>query len=160
MRIGGPVDAGGSRRRADVIRTRGLVYYSFMGRFLRIGIVVAAICSAACGPSGPLEVSAIQLGKAINPDTTVSAFSTRFKPTDTIYVVVLNAKPGKGTLGVKWMFGNRVVSEGTKQVSYTDAAATEFHLQNASGFPAGGYRVEVLLDGTSVGTRDYRVEYD
>lgn len=143
-----------------MIAARSLDYYSCMGRFLRIGVVVAAVFAAACGPSDPLEVSAIQLGKAINPDKTVAAFATRFAPTDTIYLVVLNAKPGKGTLGVKWMFGSRVVSEGTKQVSYTDAAATEFHLQNASGFPAGSYRVEVFLDGRSVGIRDYRVEYD
>jgi hypothetical protein len=125
---------------------------------LRIGVVLAIVASAACGPTEPLEVSSIQVGKAINPDNTVSAFTTRFKPSDTIYVVVLNAKPGVGTLSVKWMIGSRVVTEGSKKVSYSDAAATEFHLQNTSGFPDGAYSVEVLLDGTRVATREFRVE--
>ena len=130
-----------------------------MGNALRIAALLAVVVAAACGPSDPLEVTSIQLGKAINPDNTIAAFTTRFKPNDTIYVVVLNAKPGFGTLSVKWMIGNRVVTEGSKRVSYTDAAATEFHLDNTSGFPEGSYRVEILLDGKPVGTRDYRVEY-
>ena len=125
---------------------------------LRIAVLLAAFAMAACGPSDPLEVTTIQMGKAINPDNTVAAFTTRFKPFDTIYVSVLNAKPGVGTLSVKWMIGNRVVTEASKRVSYTDAAATEFHLDNTSGFPEGAYRVEIFLDGKSVGTREYRVE--
>lgn len=128
-----------------------------MRQALRIGALLAALAAIACGPSAPLEVSSIQLGKAINPDKTVAAFTTSFAPTDTIYLVILSPKAGKGTLSVKWMFGTRVVSEDSRQVSYTDAAATEFHLQNAVGFPDGAYRVEVFLDGTSVGSRPYRV---
>ncbi len=130
-----------------------------MVKALRIALLVVAVATAACGPSEPLEVTSIQLGKAINPDNTVAAFTTRFKPNDTIYVSVLNAKPGFGTLSVRWMIGNRVVTEGSKRVSYTDAAATEFHLDNTSGFPEGAYRVEILLDGKPVGSRDYRVEF-
>ena len=128
-----------------------------MGRVLRTCVLLSALALAACGPSQPLEVSSLQMGKAINPDKTVAAFTSQFAPTDTIYLVVLNAKPGKGTLAVKWMLGTRVVSEDSRQVSYTDAAATEFHLQNAVGFPDGSYRVEVLLDGKPVGSRTYSI---
>lgn len=128
-----------------------------MGRVLRTCVLLSALALAACGPSQPLEVSSLQMGKAINPDKTVAAFTSQFAPTDTIYLVVLNSKPGKGTLAVKWMLGTRVVSEDSRQVSYTDAAATEFHLQNAVGFPDGSYRVEVLLDGKPVGSRTYSI---
>ena len=36
-------------------------------------------------------------------------------------------------------------------------AATEFHLQNSGGFPAGQYRVDVLVDGTLAESREFRV---
>jgi uncharacterized protein YfaS (alpha-2-macroglobulin family) len=50
------------------------------------------------------------------------------------------------------------VSEPTQKVSYKGAAATEFHMQTSSGLPAGDYKVEILLDGQSIGTREFRVE--
>jgi len=121
-------------------------------------MLIAVVFATGCSRP-PLEISNIQLGKSLNPDNTIAQFTTRFRPTDTVYISVLNAKAGAGTLTVKWSFGSRVVSEGSKQVSYADAAATEFHLQNTSGFPEGAYRVEILLNGTSAGTRDFKVEY-
>ena len=56
---------------------------------------------------------------------------------------------GTGTIRVKWTLGSRVLGEPEKQVKYTDAAATEFHLQSADGFPAGDYNVEVFFNGQS-----------
>ena len=47
----------------------------------------------------------------------------------------------------------RLVSEETRNVSYRDHAATEFHIQNSSGFPDGEYTVEILVDGQSFATR-------
>ena len=43
-------------------------------------------------------------------------------------------------------------------MSYSDSAATEFHIKNSSGFPPGDYAVEILLDGKSVETRNLKVE--
>jgi hypothetical protein len=42
-------------------------------------------------------------------------------------------------------------------VSYKGAAATEFHIQNSGGFPAGQYSVEAFIDGKSVGRRPFTV---
>jgi hypothetical protein len=42
-------------------------------------------------------------------------------------------------------------------VSYTDVAATEFHLQTAAPLPPGDYVVEVFMNGQSAGTRPFRV---
>jgi hypothetical protein len=50
------------------------------------------------------------------------------------------------------------VSEESRDVSYRDHAATEFHIQNSSGFPPGEYSVEILVDGKSFATRTLRVE--
>ena len=43
-------------------------------------------------------------------------------------------------------------------MSYRDSAATDFHITNSSGFPAGEYSVEILLDGKPVETRNLKVE--
>ena len=73
-------------------------------------------------------------------------------------VSILTPEKGRGTIGVRWTYEGRVVGEPSKDVVYRGPAATEFHIQNSSGFPPGNYGVEVFLDGQSVGKRDYRVE--
>ncbi len=126
---------------------------------LRSLIPALLVCAAvACGPSEPLKVSTIQLGRSLNPDNSVATHTTSFKPLDTMYVSILTGAPGYGTLGVRWMYAGRLVSDPTKEVKYRGPAATEFHIQNSSGFPEGEYSVEVFLNGQSVGKRDYRVE--
>jgi hypothetical protein len=116
------------------------------------------LVASACGPQGPLRVDTIQLGRSLNPDNSVGTHTSTFKPLDTMYVSILTAEKGRGTIGVKWTYAGRIVSEPTKEVSYRGPAATEFHIQNSSGFPPGSYAVEVFLDGQSVAKRDYRVE--
>ena len=126
----------------------------------RSALVVLFFALVACGPRGPLHVDTIQLGRSLNPDNSVANHTITFKPLDTMYVSVLTTEKGKGTIGVRWMYLGRLVSEPSKEVSYKGPAATEFHIQNSSGFPPGDYSVEVFLDGRSVGKRDYRVEVD
>jgi hypothetical protein len=121
-------------------------------------IVLAAVLVAGCGPTEPLEVETIQLGRGLNPDNSVQGHTSNFKPLDTMYVSVLTKAKGRGTIGVRWMYEGRLVSEPSQQVVYRDAAATEFHITNSSGFPPGNYSVEVFLDGKSVGKREYKVD--
>jgi len=121
-------------------------------------VALAAVLVAACRPSGPLRVTTIQTGRSLNSDKSVSNHTTRFKPEDTMFASVLTDGPGSGTIGVRWRYAGRLVSEEMKEVSYRDHAATEFHIQNSSGFPDGEYSVEVLVDGKSFATRTLRVE--
>jgi hypothetical protein len=121
-------------------------------------VAVVALTVAACGPSEPLKVGTLQLGRSLNPDSSISAHTTRFKPDDTVYVSILSDEPGYGTVTVRWLLYGQLVSEATREVSYTRAAATEFHLQNSGGFPPGTYRVDVLINGELVGSREFRVE--
>ena len=121
-------------------------------------VLAAAIlvCSFACA-DGPLHAANIQVGRAINPDGSVGAPSTLFKPNETIYVSVLTDAAGKGTISVKWMYGDRVIDEPTKQVSLKGPGATAFQMQNSGGFPEGSYSVEVFVDGVSAGKRNFKV---
>ena len=119
-------------------------------------VVLAAAAIAACS-GGPLHVRTIQVGKTLNSDNSVGTITSQFKPTDTIYVSVLTDATGTGTITARWTYAGRPVSEEMKMVSYKGAAATQFHIQSSGGFPAGDYKVEILLDGMSVGQREFKV---
>lgn len=121
-------------------------------------IVAAAGAAGGCRPSGPLTVTTIQVGRSLNSDDSIAALTTTFRGDETLYVAALTSGPGSGTITARWRWGGRVVSEESKDVAYREQAATEFHIQNSSGFPPGDYSVEVLLDGMSVGTRAFRVQ--
>jgi hypothetical protein len=125
---------------------------------LLVALVALTVVTAACRPSGPLQLNTIQTGSSLNSDNSVGALGTRFKRDDTMFVSVLTKGPGAGTIGVRWTYAGRLVSEDSRDVAYRDNAATEFHIKNSSGFPAGEYAVEVLIDGKSVGTRPLKVE--
>ena len=136
-----------------------------MSRIARGGVgragaacLLAALVTCGCGPSEVLRVSTLQLGRSLNPDNSVGAHTTRFKPDDTVYLSILSDEPGYGTIAVQWRLNGQVVSEATRDVSYTRDAATEFHLQNSGGFPAGTYRVDVRINGQPAGSREFRVE--
>ncbi len=128
-----------------------------MGLAVRGALAVLAIVAAvAC--SGPLELANIQIGRALNQDGSVASITTLFKPSETVYVAVQTGA-GKGVIGVKWKYGNKVVGEPTKSVDYNSGPkSTEFHLQNSGGFPPGDYSVDVFIDGVQVGTRAFKVE--
>jgi hypothetical protein len=123
-------------------------------------VVIAATSAllAGCGPSGPLRVDTIQLGRSLNPDNSVAEHATTFKPGDTVYVSVLTPEAGKGNISVRWTYGGQVIDQPQRDVSYRDAAATSFNLVNSGGFPIGNYSVEVFLDGKSAGSRNFNVQ--
>lgn len=125
---------------------------------LSASLLVAATLTAAACTQQPLKFNTIQLGRGLNADKTVSGFTTRFKPTDTIYAAVLTDGAGSGKVKARWLYAGRVVSEPEREVTYQGPASTEFHLQNTSGFPPGEYTVELFLDGKAVGSRPFRVE--
>ena len=111
-----------------------------------------------CGSNHGLTVTTIQLGRTVHSDHTVGGITTTFGPDDTIYLSVLNGGAGSGTIRVRWTYGGRVIDEPSKQVSYSDAAATDFRLQSPSGFPTGDYMAEVFVNDQPVGTRPFKVE--
>ena len=117
---------------------------------------VFALLAAAC--SEPLALANIQVGRSLNIDNSIAAPTTTFKPGETVYVSIHTTARGKGTIGVRWKYRDRIIDEPTKPVSTDGAKATEFHLLNASGFPVGDYSVDVLIDGQLVGSRTFNVQ--
>jgi hypothetical protein len=120
-------------------------------------LLAAAVLTTGCARQ-TLTFDAIQLGRGVNADRTVTNFATRFKPTDTIYVALLTGGAGAGKVKARWLYAGRVISEPERAVRYQGAASTEFHLHNNTGLPLGDYTVELFLDGVAVGSRAFRVE--
>lgn len=124
-----------------------------------LGVALATLLlAAACGPSEPLMISAVQTGKSLNSDNSIAVHAATFRPKDTMYVAVLTTARGAGTLTVRWKLGGQLLQELTREVSYNDQAATDFRFQAADGFPAGTYTIEVLLDGQVANTTTVRVD--
>jgi hypothetical protein len=121
-------------------------------------LILLLVFAAACRPSGPLRVTGLQLGRSRNADNSVGGHTTQFRPDQAIYAAVVTDGPGKGSIVARWSYAGRLVSEERKDVSYNREAYTEFHIQNSGGFPPGDYRVEILLDGTEVASRAFRVQ--
>jgi hypothetical protein len=126
---------------------------------LKIYLPVILFCCSllGCGLGQHIRVESMQVGDSINPNGSMAHLKGTFGPHDTVYVSVNTTGAGSGTLGVRWKFGETVIGESQKQVEYSGIAATEFHLQSATGFPPGAYSVEVLFNGQPAGSRPFHV---
>ena len=125
---------------------------------MRAAVIILLLVSAVACARPPLTFEALQTGKTLNSDNSIGVQGTRFTPSETMYVSVLTAGAGKGTVEAIWKFRGSVVNQGKKDVSYGSSAATEFHLQYAGKLPVGDYTVEILFDGKPVAERTLEVK--
>jgi hypothetical protein len=111
--------------------------------------------------TAPIRVSDIQVGKGVGSDKKIGDQTTSFGVRDTMYVAVItNGAARDAKLSTKWTYNDRqVVDETTQTISPAGGeTATEFHVTKASAWPKGKYKVEVMLNGVSAGTRDLEVK--
>ena len=109
----------------------------------------------------PVRVSDIQVGKGVGSDKKVGNQTTSFGVRDTMYVAVITDGAAKDAkLTAKWTFnGKQVVKESSQTISPTGGeTVTEFHVDKKSAWPKGKYKVEVMLNGVSAGTKDLEVK--
>ena len=106
-----------------------------------------------------LRVSEIETGKKIEADKSIASGTDDFGVRDTIYVAVKTEGAGSGALAAKWMFQDgQTVDQSSQSISPTGDAWHEFHVQKATAWPAGKYKVEVTLDGAPAGTKDFEIK--
>ena len=113
-------------------------------------------------PPTPFRVTALQLGKGIQPDNTVQTATTSFAPKDTIYLsVTTEGLAPQAVLATRWTFGPKdvLVHEESKPVSPPSEKPmrTEFHIVKPSGWPAGDYKVLLTVDGQPSQTQTFTV---
>ncbi len=115
-------------------------------------------------PSDPAAAStfvvrSIDVGSAIGADNRVSSPSTTFLPTDTIYAAVASdGSASSVNVGAKWTFEDgQLVNEASQAIAPTGPAVTTFNISKPDGFPAGRYKVEIMVDGQSAGMSEFEV---
>lgn len=108
-----------------------------------------------------LVVEEIDVGKGLNADRTLKDETDDFGVRDTIYASVKTEGASAGSrLAAKWTFQDgQTVSEGSQNISPTGGETRhEFHIEKATPWPRGNYKLEILLDGVSAGTKDFSVK--
>ena len=106
-----------------------------------------------------LRVSEVETGKAVGADKSLTDDADDFGVRDTIYVAVKTEGAGSGTLAAKWTYQDgQTVEESSQSINTTGDAWHEFHIQKASAWPKGKYKVEVSLDGTPVDSDDFEIK--
>ena len=108
-----------------------------------------------------LRVNDIEIGKGLNTDMTLKDQTDDFKVRDTVYAVVETEGASTGAkLDAKWTFqSGQTVSESSQTISPSGGEMRhEFHLQKASAWPKGNYKVEIMLDGMSAGTKEFSIK--
>ena len=137
-----------------------------MHRYARglVGLLLAA-APFGCFASKPavqagVNVTHIDVGRSLTAGKTIAEKADSFRPADTIYVSVeTDGSAPSATLTARWTYQDgQVVDESRQNITPTGGATvTEFHVSKPDGWPAGGYKVEVLLNGASAGTREFKV---
>lgn len=108
-----------------------------------------------------LRVNDIEIGTGLNTDMTLKDETGDFNVRDTVYAVVeTEGAASSAKLDAKWTFqSGQTVSESSKTISPTGGETRhEFHLQKATPWPKGDYKVEIMLDGASAGTKDFSIK--
>ena len=138
---------------------------------LILALTLTAGLNAACSKSGEtpgttgttgngVRVSQVTIGRSLNASKAISDATDSFKPNDTIYAsVATEGSAARAALKARWTFGDgQVVDESTQTIAPSGPATTEFHISKPDGWPAGKYKVEVFLDGSSAAARDFNVQ--
>lgn len=142
-------------------------------QLLQVALVMIAFLVAGCGgdrdaasrdtatasTATAVRVTDVELGRAIGADNRISDRTDDFRPNDTIYASIVTEGTGANTtLTVRWTFADgQLVDESTRTINATGRDVTEFHISRPSGWPAGQYRLQVMLNGQEVESEEFRV---
>lgn len=115
-------------------------------------------------PAATVTVTTVDLGTTVGADKRIATPTATFKPSDTINASVGSSTSDPATavpakLGAKWTFQDgQTVKEDTADINFAGGGNTVFSINSPKGFPTGKYKLEVMLDGVVVQTRDFEVK--
>jgi hypothetical protein len=129
----------------------------------------AEAAPAPMPPAAPMAATAsvnnVDLGNAVGADMRVTAPMSTFGPKDTIYAAVSTgtsdpAASVTGKLGAKWTHvdSSQTVHEESRDLAFAGDGVTDFQISKPDGWPTGKYKVEIMLDGAVVQTREFEVK--
>jgi hypothetical protein len=122
---------------------------------------VATAPAPVPAPGAELNVTDIALGTTVVGDTAVANATDDFKPADTIHAIVRHEGGAGATLTARWTFEDgQVVDERSETLAAatTGTHYTHFTVSKPSGWPAGDYKLHILVNGNEVDSKDFKVE--
>lgn len=133
--------------------------------FLLLATLAACSSKPSPPPAAPadatpagVKVTEITVGRSLTADRTIADKTDSFKPTDTIYVSIATEGSSRATLAARWTYQDgQVIEESNQAIAPTGPAVSEFHVSRPNGWPAGKYKVEVMLNGATAGIKDFEV---
>lgn len=111
----------------------------------------------APAPVAATTVNSVDLGNTIGADNKIATPNATFASKDPVYASVTTDGPNAGKLGARWTFQDgQVVHEETKDIP-AGPQVTQFQITKPDGWPVGKYKLEVMLDGAMVQSREFEV---
>jgi hypothetical protein len=145
-----------------------------MNRIARAALLVAVLALPSCGKkdsastaetgsatsTNAVRVTAVNVGRELGTDKRLSDQTQQFRPTDVIYAVVETQGSGQNAdLQARWTYEDgQLVDQASRSIAASGDDVTEFHISKPSGWPKGKYKVEILLNGSSAGSKDFSVK--
>ncbi len=131
------------------------------------GAPVAAPAAApppAPTPPPAVTVTGIDLGNAVDDDDRVATPLVAFTRTDTLHASVATTAPDgataiPGKLTARWTYQDgQLVDELSQDYTFSGSTHHAFQVSHPEGWPAGRYKLEILLDDALVQTREFTVD--
>ena len=141
----------------------------FIGLFLALALAAACSKSEAPPPSpymappttvaAAIKVTDIELGRALGADKRITDKTDSFKPNETIYLsITTEGSSPSARITADWTYQDgQAVKHDEVVIAPAGTAYTEFHIAKPGGWPAGDYKVEVMLNGASAGSKTFKV---
>ena len=107
-----------------------------------------------------VHVNRINLGRGLTSDRRVITTDQAFTPGDTVYASVVLAPPVSGSrVTARWTSSDgQVVFESTQDVAPSETEAVlQFQMVKPAGLAPGGYKLEILVDGQVVSSKEFTV---
>ena len=115
---------------------------------------------AGCPGAAPFSVQGVEVGKAIGADKRVTSADDCFLTEGHDLRLGRDRRrraqqDARGQVDVR---RHKVVKTDSQTIAPTGPAATEFHIAKPSGWPVGKYKVDITVDGSSAGTKEFEVK--
>jgi len=107
-----------------------------------------------------VHVQRIDLGRGLTSDRRVITTDQPFTPGDTVYAAVVLAAPvPPAQVTARWTSADgQVVFESTLPVTPGETEAVlQFKMARPAGIPPGTYKVEILVDGQVISSKEFTV---
>lgn len=108
----------------------------------------------------PAAVGTVSVGRGVGADKRITAGADSIGRRDTMYVsVATTGTANNALLTATWFAPDGVIIRTDSQtVNLTGPAVTEFHMSRPRAWPVGRYKVDIGLNGTTAGSKEWEIK--